>query len=46
MVMKESDHVVLNIEPWRFDKHLMLLHWLDKEVDVLDIEFNIVTFWV
>ena len=45
-VTKESDHVVLNIEPWSFDKHLMLLHRYNKEVDILDIEFNTVTFWV
>ena len=37
---------VLNTEPWSFDKHLMLLHQYDKEVDVLDIEFNTVTFWI
>ena len=24
----------------------MLLHQYDKEVDVLDIEFNTVTFWI
>ena len=45
-VTKESDHVVLNTEPWSFDKHLMLLHRYNKEVDILDIEFNTVTFWV
>ena len=37
---------VLNTEPWSFDKHLMILHRYDKEVDVLDIEFNTVTFWI
>ena len=37
---------VLNTKPWSFDKHLMLLQWYDKEVDVLDIEFNTVTFWI
>ena len=37
---------VLNTEPWSFDKHLMVLHWYDKEVDVLDIDFNMVTFWI
>ena len=35
---------VLNTEPWSFDMHLMLLHRFDKEVDVLDIEFNTITF--
>nr|XP_023921810.1 uncharacterized protein LOC112033269 [Quercus suber] len=37
---------VLNIEPWSFDNHLMVLHRYDKEVDVLDIDFNMVTFWI
>ena len=37
---------VLNTEPWSFDKHLMVLHRYDKEVDVLDIDFNMVTFWI
>ena len=36
---------VLNTEPWSVDKHLMVLHRYDKEVDVLDIDFNMVTFW-
>ena len=31
---------VLNTEPWSFDKHLMVLHRYDKEVDVLDIDFR------
>ena len=37
---------VLNTEPWSFDKHLMVLHQYDKEVDILDIDFNMVTFWI
>ncbi|XP_050255113.1 uncharacterized protein LOC126701006 [Quercus robur] len=37
---------VLNTEPWSFDKHLMVLHWYDKEVDVLDIDFNMANFWI
>ena len=37
---------VLNTEPWSFDKHLMVLHRYDKEVDVLDIDFNMVNFWI
>ena len=37
---------VLNAKPWSFDKHLMVLHRYDKEVDVLDIDFNMVTFWI
>lgn len=35
---------VFNTEQWSFDKHLMVLHRYDKEVDVLDIDFNMVTF--
>ena len=37
---------VLNTEPWSVDKHLMVLHRYDKEDDVLDIDFNMVTFWI
>ena len=35
---------VLNTEPWSFDKHLMVLHRYDKEVDVSEIDFNMVAF--
>ena len=37
---------VLNTEPWSFDKHLMVLHRYDKEVEVSEIDFNTVTFWI
>ena len=37
---------VLNIEPWSFDKHLMVLHRYDKVFDVSEIDFNMVTFWI
>ena len=37
---------VLNTEPWSFDKQLMILHRYDKEVDVIEIDFNMVTFWI
>ena len=37
---------VLNTEPWSFDKHLMIFHRYDKEVDVIEIDFNMVTFWI
>ena len=37
---------VLNTEPWSFDKQLMILHRYDKEVDIIEIDFNIVTFWI
>ena len=37
---------VLNTEPWSFDKHLMVLHRYDKEVDVSEIDFNMVAFWI
>lgn len=37
---------ILKTKPWSFDKHLMVLQWHDKEVDVLDMTFNMVTFWV
>ena len=37
---------VLSTEPWSFDKHLMVLHRYDKEVEVSEIDFNTVTFWI
>ena len=37
---------VLNTEPWSFDKHLMIFHRYDKEVDLIEIDFNMVTFWI
>ena len=37
---------VLKTEPWSFDKHLMVLHRYDKEIDVSTIVFNMVTFWI
>ena len=37
---------VLSIEPWSFDKHLMVLQRYDKDTDVVDMKFNMVTFWV
>ena len=37
---------VLDTKPWSFDKHLMILHRYDKEVDVSEIDFNMVTFWI
>ena len=35
---------ILKTKPWSFNKHLMVLQWHDKEVDVLDMTFNMVTF--
>ena len=35
---------VLAAEPWSFDKHLMVLQRHDKDTDVVDMKFNMVTF--
>lgn len=37
---------VLAAKPWNFDQHLMVLQRYDKDIDVVDIKFNMVTFWV
>ena len=37
---------ILSIEPWSFDKHLMVLQRYDKDIDLCDMNFNMVTFWV
>ena len=36
---------VLATEPWSFNKHLMVLQRYDKDIDVVDMKFNMVTFW-
>ena len=51
MVMFTSDdknemEKVMAVEPWSFDKRLMVLQWYGKETDLGDMEFNKVTFWV
>ena len=37
---------IITIEPWSFDKYLMVLQNYDKEKDLADMEFNRATFWV
>ena len=36
----------LSMKPWSFDKHLMVLLSYEKEIDLTEMEFNKVTFWV
>ena len=43
---KEEMEKILSIEPWSFDKHLMVLQCYDKDIDLCDMNFNMVTFWV
>ena len=43
---REEIDQILEAEPWSFDKHLMVLQRFDRETDVLDIQFNRITFWV
>ncbi|KAL0000877.1 hypothetical protein SO802_014658 [Lithocarpus litseifolius] len=37
---------VLAAEPWSFDKHLMVFQRYDKDIDIVNMEFNMVTFWI
>ena len=43
---KSEMEKVMAVEPWSFDKCLMVLQWYGKETDLGDMEFNKVTFWV
>ena len=43
---KNEMEKVMAAEPWRFDKRLMVLKRYGKEMDLGDMEFNKVTFWV
>ena len=43
---QEDIDKILKTEPWSFDKHLMVLQRYDREIDVVDMDFNMVTFWV
>ena len=43
---KSEMEKVIVAEPWSFDKQLMVLQWYSKEMDVGDMEFSKVTFWV
>ena len=37
---------ILSTEPWSFDKHLMVSQSYNKDIDLADMDFNMVTFWV
>ena len=43
---KSEMEKILSTKPWSFDKHLMVLQSFDKEIDLTEMEFNKVTFWV
>uniref|UniRef100_A0A7N2L2Q0 DUF4283 domain-containing protein n=1 Tax=Quercus lobata TaxID=97700 RepID=A0A7N2L2Q0_QUELO len=43
---KNEMEKVMATEPWSFDKRLMVLQRFGKEMDLKDMEFNKVTFWV
>ena len=36
---------VVAVEPWSFDKRIMVLKRYDKKVDLNELEFKWVTFW-
>ena len=37
---------ILLLEPWSFDKHLMLSQSYNKDTNLANMDFNMVTFWV
>ena len=43
---KSEMEKVIAAEPWSFNKRLMVLQRYSKEMDVGDMEFSKVTFWV
>ena len=43
---KNEMEKVMATEPWSFDKRRMVLQRFGKEMDLKDMEFNKVTFWV
>ena len=43
---KSEMEKVIAVEPWSFNKRLMVLQQYNKEMDVGDMEFSKVTFWV
>ena len=43
---KNEMEKVMAVEPWSFDKRLMVLQRYGKETDLGDMEFNKVIFWV
>ena len=43
---KSEMEKVIAAEPWSFDKRLIVLQRYSKEMDVGDMEFSKVTFWV
>ncbi|KAL0015534.1 hypothetical protein SO802_002603 [Lithocarpus litseifolius] len=43
---KEELDKILAAKPWSFDKHLMVLRRYNKDIDLFDMKFNLVTFWV
>lgn len=43
---KNEMEKILAVEPWSFDKRLMVLQRYGKETDVGEMEFSKVTFWV
>ena len=43
---KNEMEKIVAIEPWSFDKHLMVLQKYEKEEDLTELEFKWATFWV
>lgn len=43
---KEEMDKIIKTEPWSFDKHLVVLQRYDKDIDLVDMKFNMTNFWV
>ena len=43
---KEDVDTILANQPWSFDKHLMVLQRYEKDMDVEELPFNLMPFWV
>lgn len=43
---KEEMDKIIETEPWSFDKHLVVLQRYDKDIDLVDMKFNMENFWV
>ena len=43
---REEVDKILSSAPWRFDKHLVVLQWYDREVPIRALKFNTILVWI